>query len=90
MTSTKEPTPAALDAELRSTNHLTSMGERTISTATTTTTNSTTQKPPVKKEQTTKFRAFNDAATPEVSRQHEAQSRAEINPVKDTKMEKAT
>lgn len=90
MTSTKEPTPAALDAELRATNHLTSMGERPISSATTTTTNTTTQKPPVKKEQINKFRAFNDVANSEVSRQHEARPQAEINSVKDTKMDKTT
>lgn len=91
MTSTKEPTPAALDAEPRALNQLTSADERTASTATTITGSTTTQKAPIKKEQVNKFRAFNsDAAPSSVSHQHGAQVEAEINSAKDTKIDKET
>lgn len=91
MTSTKEPTPAALDAEPRAIDPLTSADERTASIATTITSSTTTQKAPIKKEQVTKFRALNSDAAPSiVSHQHEAQVEAEMNSAKDSKMEKET
>lgn len=84
MTSTNQPTPAALDAEPRGANQLTSTGDH----ASTTTAAAAVTHTAVKSEPSTKFRAFNNAASSRVSHDHEAE--ADADSATDTRTEEVT
>lgn len=84
MTSTNQPTPAALDAEPQGAAQLTSSDKPTTTTTTTTTT--FTNQDAVKYESPPKLRAFNHVANSRLSQQHETETTSAM----DTKAEEGT